>query len=66
MSQPSPAWFQIANPVARIAKTVTIIGAGIAGCTLAAALKKRGYNVTVIDRHATAGQEASGNAEGIV
>jgi len=66
MSQPSPAWFQIANPVARIAKTVTIIGAGIAGCTLAAALKKRGYNVTVIDRHATAGQEASGNAQGIV
>jgi len=46
--------------------SVTIIGAGIAGCTTAAALSKRGYNVTIIDRHARAGQEASGNQQAII
>jgi tRNA 5-methylaminomethyl-2-thiouridine biosynthesis bifunctional protein len=47
-------------------KTVTILGAGIAGCTAAAALHKRGYQVTVIDRHPIAGQEASGNSQAII
>ena len=46
--------------------SVTIIGAGIAGCTTAAALSKRGYNITIIDRHARAGQEASGNQQAII
>jgi tRNA 5-methylaminomethyl-2-thiouridine biosynthesis bifunctional protein len=46
--------------------SVTIIGAGIAGCTSAAALFKRGYKITVIDRHATAGQGASGNQQAII
>ena len=46
--------------------SVTIIGAGIAGCTTAAALSKRGYNVTIIDRHTRAGQEASGNQQAII
>lgn len=47
-------------------KTVAILGAGIAGCTAAAALHKRGYQVTVIDRHPIAGQEASGNSQAII
>jgi tRNA 5-methylaminomethyl-2-thiouridine biosynthesis bifunctional protein len=47
-------------------KTVAILGAGIAGCTAAAALHKRGYKVTVIDRHRMAGQEASGNSQAII
>ena len=59
-------WFETANPVPRTRKTVTVIGAGISGCTVAAALKKRGFQVTVIDRHGHAGAEASGNPEGIV
>ena len=59
-------WYQTANPVPRTRKTVTVIGAGISGCTVAAALKKRGFEVTVIDRHGHAGAEASGNPEGIV
>jgi tRNA 5-methylaminomethyl-2-thiouridine biosynthesis bifunctional protein len=46
--------------------SVAIIGAGIAGCTTAAALSKRGYKITIIDRHATAGQEASGNQQAII
>ena len=45
---------------------MTILGAGIAGCTAAAALHKRGYQVTVIDRHPIAGQEASGNSQAII
>lgn len=59
-------WYQTANPVPRTRKTVTVIGAGISGCTVAAALKKRGFEVTVVDRHGHAGAEASGNPEGIV
>ncbi len=65
--QPSATpWYNIANPAPRTRKTVTVIGAGISGCTVAAALKKRGFEVTVIDRHSHAGAEASGNPEGIV
>ncbi|MDG0968918.1 MAG: bifunctional tRNA (5-methylaminomethyl-2-thiouridine)(34)-methyltransferase MnmD/FAD-dependent 5-carboxymethylaminomethyl-2-thiouridine(34) oxidoreductase MnmC [Porticoccaceae bacterium] len=45
---------------------ITIIGAGISGCTTAAALSKRGYRVTVVDRHAIAGQEGSGNPQAII
>ena len=67
MKQKPPApWFNIANPAIRTDKTVSVIGAGIAGCTVAAALHRRGFQVTVIDRHQQAGQEASGNAQGIV
>ncbi|MDG2501305.1 MAG: FAD-dependent 5-carboxymethylaminomethyl-2-thiouridine(34) oxidoreductase MnmC [Porticoccaceae bacterium] len=47
-------------------KTVAILGAGIAGCTAAAALHKRGYQVTLIDRHGMAAQEASGNSQAII
>ena len=69
MSKQQPSampWFDTANPVPRRRKTVTVIGAGISGCTVAAALKKRGFQVTVVDRHDRAGAEASGNPEGIV
>ena len=69
MSKPQPSatpWYSNANPIPRKRKTVTVIGAGISGCTLAAALKKRGFEVTVIDRHGHPGAEASGNPEGIV
>ena len=38
-----------------------VIGGGIAGCSTAYALAKRGIAVTLIDRHAQLAQEASGN-----
>ena len=38
-----------------------VIGGGIAGCSTAYALAKRGIAVTLIDRHAKLAQEASGN-----
>ena len=69
MSKQQPSampWYQMGNPVPRRDKTIAVIGAGIAGCTVAAALKKRGFQVTVIDRHERAGSGASGNPEGIV
>lgn len=43
-----------------------IIGAGLAGTSAAYALARRGWQVTVIDRHAQIAQGASGNPAGIV
>lgn len=43
------------------AKTATVIGAGIAGCSTAYALAKRGVAVTLVERHNAIAQEASGN-----
>jgi len=43
-----------------------VLGAGLAGCSAAYALARRGWQVTVIDRHATPAQGASGNLAGIV
>ena len=43
-----------------------MLGAGIAGCTAAAALARRGFQVKVIDRHQFAGCGASGNNQAII
>lgn len=50
----------------RAARTALVIGAGLAGCCTAFALARRGWQVTVIERHAAAAQEASGNPQGIL
>ncbi|MEE9331854.1 MAG: FAD-dependent 5-carboxymethylaminomethyl-2-thiouridine(34) oxidoreductase MnmC [Methylophilaceae bacterium] len=42
-------------------KKAIVIGAGIAGCSTAYALAKRGISVTLIERHEMIAQEASGN-----
>jgi tRNA 5-methylaminomethyl-2-thiouridine biosynthesis bifunctional protein len=42
-------------------KTALVIGGGIAGCSSAYALAKRGIAVTLIERHHALAQEASGN-----
>jgi tRNA 5-methylaminomethyl-2-thiouridine biosynthesis bifunctional protein len=46
-------------------QSAIVIGGGIAGCTTARALAERGWQVTIIDRHAKLAQEASGNPQGI-
>ena len=43
------------------AVTAIVIGAGIAGCSTAYALAKRGIKVTLLERHESIAQEASGN-----
>jgi tRNA 5-methylaminomethyl-2-thiouridine biosynthesis bifunctional protein len=59
-------WF--ARPVAapRTHGHVAIVGAGIAGCAVAAAMTRRGWTATLIDRSSGIAQGASGNPTGIL
>jgi tRNA 5-methylaminomethyl-2-thiouridine biosynthesis bifunctional protein len=43
-----------------------VIGAGLAGCATAQSLANRGWQVSVLERHAQAAQEASGNPQGVL
>lgn len=43
-----------------------VIGAGISGCSVAEALARRGWQVTLLDRNAQPAQEASGNPAGLL
>ena len=43
-----------------------VIGAGIAGCSVAEALARRGWQVTLLERNAQPAQEASGNPAGLL
>uniref|UniRef100_UPI003566C364 tRNA (5-methylaminomethyl-2-thiouridine)(34)-methyltransferase MnmD n=1 Tax=Halomonas sp. TaxID=1486246 RepID=UPI003566C364 len=54
-------WFS--PPPLRPARKVAVIGAGLAGASVAAALARRGLGVTLLDRQAT-GAGGSGNAQG--
>jgi tRNA 5-methylaminomethyl-2-thiouridine biosynthesis bifunctional protein len=45
---------------------VVVIGAGLAGLSVAWAMVKRGWHVTVIDKHDSVGAEASGNPAGLL
>ncbi len=64
--QPSQPWHLNQSAAPRLSNTVTVLGAGIAGCTVAAALTRRGFEVTVIDRHQAAGRGGSGNSQAII
>lgn len=43
-----------------------VIGAGLAGSASAASLATRGWQVSVLERHAAPAQEASGNPQGVL
>jgi tRNA 5-methylaminomethyl-2-thiouridine biosynthesis bifunctional protein len=55
-----------ASPVAPQARQVAIIGAGIAGTSCAERLASRGWEVTLVERHAAPALEASGNPVGLL
>jgi tRNA 5-methylaminomethyl-2-thiouridine biosynthesis bifunctional protein len=58
-------WYMGTPDTAR-GKTVAVVGAGLSGAFTAEALARRGWQVTVIERHARAAQEASGNEIGVI
>ncbi|RZI47348.1 FAD-dependent oxidoreductase [Rickettsiales endosymbiont of Peranema trichophorum] len=47
-------------------RTVIVVGAGIAGCTIAYELASRGFDVTVLEASAEVASGASGNDVGII
>lgn len=47
-------------------KTAIIIGAGMAGCLTSAALAKRGWDVTLLDKNTSLASEGSGNPNAIL
>lgn len=62
--RPVPPWFALPEPVED--RRATIIGGGIAGCQIANALAQRGWQVTLLERHARLAMEASGNRAGVL
>jgi tRNA 5-methylaminomethyl-2-thiouridine biosynthesis bifunctional protein len=63
---PLAPWFAHAPPAPRTRRHAAIVGAGIAGCAAAYALQRRGWRVTLIDRHDDLAAEASGNPTAVI
>ncbi|MGC2857518.1 FAD-dependent 5-carboxymethylaminomethyl-2-thiouridine(34) oxidoreductase MnmC [Novispirillum sp. DQ9] len=63
--QEAAPWFRRPDPVPPGA-AVAVVGAGVAGCAAAGALRQAGYAVTLIDRAGCLGAEASGNPCGLL
>jgi tRNA 5-methylaminomethyl-2-thiouridine biosynthesis bifunctional protein len=61
---PAPWWVYTAKPATQ--KSAIIIGGGIAGCHSAYALAKRGWQVTLLERHPQLASEGSGNPQGVL
>jgi tRNA 5-methylaminomethyl-2-thiouridine biosynthesis bifunctional protein len=59
-------WYLNRHATSITTKQVAVIGAGIAGCTVANALAQRGYAVTVIDALDKPAREASGNLQAVL
>lgn len=62
---PRRAPSRLAHQAAGKAREALIIGAGLAGACVAAALRDEGWRCTVIDRHAGPAAETSGNPAGL-
>lgn len=62
---PAKPWFARPAPLAGERRAL-VIGAGLAGCASAASLAARGWQVTVLERHADIAPQASGNPQGVL
>lgn len=66
---PAPAiikpWFARPAPLPTERRAL-VIGGGLAGCATAASLAARGWQVSLLERHAGLAQEASGNPQGVL
>ncbi|MCI3908968.1 bifunctional tRNA (5-methylaminomethyl-2-thiouridine)(34)-methyltransferase MnmD/FAD-dependent 5-carboxymethylaminomethyl-2-thiouridine(34) oxidoreductase MnmC [Pseudomonas viridiflava] len=65
---PVPAakpWFA-RPPALHGERKAIVIGAGLAGCATAESLANRGWQVSLLERHAAPAQEASGNPQGVL
>ncbi|MEH6587971.1 MAG: bifunctional tRNA (5-methylaminomethyl-2-thiouridine)(34)-methyltransferase MnmD/FAD-dependent 5-carboxymethylaminomethyl-2-thiouridine(34) oxidoreductase MnmC [Halioglobus sp.] len=62
---PTDTPWELSDRPSNNVRSALVIGAGLAGCTLAAALAQRGIRVTVLDKGPVAG-EASGNEQGVL
>lgn len=64
---PSPAKPWYARPVPPTGeRRALVVGGGLAGCASAASLAARGWQVTLLERHAGLAEEASGNPQGVL
>ncbi len=59
-------WYCLPKKYKVIDKQATVIGAGIAGLCVAFSLIKRGWSVTIIDKHGDVAKETSANPAAIV
>ena len=62
----STHWYIDQSPIKKTPRNVLILGAGIAGCTAAAALARKGFKVQIIDRYSSVANEGSGNLQAVV
>jgi tRNA 5-methylaminomethyl-2-thiouridine biosynthesis bifunctional protein len=64
-SEPQETPWDLPADVTEKPRRAIVLGAGLAGCTVAAALARRGIEVTLLDRDVLAGG-ASGNDQGVL
>jgi len=62
---PAKPWFTRPAPLSGERRAL-VIGAGLAGCATASSLAARGWQVSLLERHAAVAQEASGNPQGVL
>lgn len=61
----SNPWFSIPE-TGKKNQHIAIVGAGVAGCSLAHRLHKEGHKITLLDRNDNVAQEGSGNRIGLI